>query len=295
MVQLARFIGEAPDLDSLIGFRGSALDLPRRLRGAGQGHQRRRRPSAADGPDQLHRLRALRAAAELDPADVDPALHRLRDRRRAAALALHRERAPARGRDVRDRDLPGARAAAVQRVARGPDVDHPRRRAVPGAAARRPAREAARARPRAGAAAADQGDRHRLRAAVRRRRAADHGPDAARARDPRGVRARPAAARRVPVAAAARDRQLAVVADLGLLRARRGRPVRRRAARDVRLRGRRLPAPEPGQRVHRQLPLAADDPGADHARDDRPPRGRRGCSARRRCWPAWPRSTPGRR
>ena len=59
------------------------------------------------------------------------------------------------------------------------------------------------------------------------------------------------------------------VADLDLLRPCRGRPVRRRAARDVRVRGRPLPAPEPGQRVHRQLALAADDPGHRHARADR--------------------------
>ena len=128
-VMLARFIGEAPDLDSLIGFRGSLAALPGRLPG---GSSRASTARASTRRSWTSSTSPRSRCSGKDPSSiqlvVDPALRAVRGRRRAGARAVP-ERRPARPRGGRDHDLPGAGAHALQRLARGADDDHRPRRA----------------------------------------------------------------------------------------------------------------------------------------------------------------------
>ena len=119
-VQLARFIGEAPDLDSLIGFRGSALIYRDGFEGLVKGIN-----GEGVHPPVMDLINFTGFGLfGLQPSSIQLmsiplfvvfviGVERLLSRYES------RERPDARVRDVRDRDLPGARAAAVQRLARG--------------------------------------------------------------------------------------------------------------------------------------------------------------------------------
>ena len=97
VVQLARFIGEAPDLDSLIGFRGSALIYRDGFEGLVKGIN-----GEGVHPPLMDLINFTGFALfGPQPGSIQimsiPLFVALRDRRRAAARALHRERDHARG------------------------------------------------------------------------------------------------------------------------------------------------------------------------------------------------------